>query len=170
MENLSDENKHKHLFEKLDSKNGLERKEARKELVKINDKQVIDALVEMLDHPKHKIRWEAMKTLEEIDDPDLIPVFISKMNEDESDIRWMAAKGLINIGESAVKPLLKLIVSNADSVFVLEGSHHVFNELYKQNKLPENFDIESLLPLLKNTFMSEKIMNTAHELLINLRA
>jgi len=170
MENLNDKNKINQLFEKLVSDNGLDRKEARKELVNLKDKEAINRLVEMLDHPKHRFRWEAMKTLEEIGDKDLILVFISKMDNDESDIRWMAAKGLINIGEFSIEPLLKLLISKADSVFVLEGSHHVLNELYQQNRLPENLDIERLLPLLKNTFMSEKIMNTAHKLLISLRA
>lgn len=165
MEGLNINNSNQQLINKLGSKDGLERKEAREKLVDKKEKEVIDPLIELLDHPEHIFRWEAMKTLKHFGDPELIPIFLSKLEEEESDIRWMAAKGLINIGEVAVEPLLRLILKNADSVFVLEGAHHVLNELLKVKNIPENMDIEKLLPLLKSTIMSGKIMSTAYELL-----
>jgi len=166
---FTNKEKVRNLIEKLASKNGLERKEARKELIDLKDKEVMTMLIEILDHPKHRVRWEAMKTLEEIGDPSLITVFISKLGDDESDIRWMAAKGLIRIGKPVVEPLLNLLLENADSVFILEGSHHVLNTLYQKNNVPKKINIENLLQYLKSTTMSEKIMITAHELLSKLK-
>ena len=145
-----------HIIQRFDIKNGLEREQFRKELVNMGQ-TVIPHLLELLEHPKQILRWESMKALSEISHPTLIPTFIDKLESDEGDIRWMAAEGLINIGKEAVKPILDSLIEKSDSVFILSGAHHVFYELFVQKQLPENFPVQSLLPLLKKVGKEEML-------------
>jgi len=167
MENNSKKIKKSELQEliiKLGSDNGLERQKARKAFVKMG-MDSIDFLMELLSHPKHIYRWEAVKTLEEIADPVSIPLLIQALEDDKSDVRWIAAKGLIKIGKHSIKPLLKILETKSDSVFVLEGAHHVFFELRENKMLPKGFPINKLLSALKNPEWVESVKPIAYEIL-----
>jgi HEAT repeat protein len=152
------------LIIKLGSDNGLERQKARKAFVKMG-MDSIDFLMELLSHPKHIYRWEAVKTLEEIGDPVSIPLLIQAMEDDKSDVRWIAANGLIKLGKHSIKPLLKILETKSDSVFVLEGAHHVFFELRENKMLPKGFPINKLLSALKNPEWVESVKPIAYEIL-----
>jgi len=157
----------KQLIECLCDDDGLERKKAREKLV-AKGKNMIDFLMELLNNPKRIYRWEALKTMEEIGDPISIPLFIRALEDDESDVRWIAAEGLIKIGTQSIKPLLKTLIEKSNSIFVLEGIHHVFHDLKKTEKLPTGFPIDKLLSALKDPEYSERIKPMAYELLNNL--
>lgn len=154
----------KELFNSLLSEDGMARKSARKELVRIGN-DVVDYLIEYVNHPKHLYRWEAMKTLEEIADPSSIPLFIEALEDDESDIRWIAAEGLINIGEESIEPLLKNLIEKSNSVFVLERAHHVFHDLNKEGNLPDNFPVNEFLTTIKKSNSEEAIKLLAYQIL-----
>jgi HEAT repeat protein len=167
MENNSKKIKKSELQEliiKLGSDNGLERQKARKAFVKMG-MDSIDFLMELLSHPKHIYRWEAVKTLEEIADPVSIPLLIQALEDDKSDVRWIAANGLIKLGKHSIKPLLKILETKSDSVFVLEGAHHVFFELRENKMLPKGFPINKLLSALKNPEWVESVKPIAYEIL-----
>ena len=155
-----------HLLKTLRSKNGMERKKARQKLI-AKGKNMIDFLTELLSHPKHIYRWEALKTIKEIGDPISIPLYIQALEDDENDIRWIAAEGLIKLGILSIKPLLETLIDKSDSIFILAGSHHVFYELNKAEKLPTGFPIEKLLSSLRNSGWIESIKPLAFELLNN---
>jgi len=157
-----------HLIQMLGSKNGMQRKKARKLLIK-NGEKAIDPLLELLNSPLHILRWEAMKALKEIGDQSLIPVFISMLEDDKSDIRWIAAEGLIKLGRPAIEEILISLIKKTDAVFLLHGAHHVFYELREKEKLPEDFPINDLLASLKYTNPKEKITLTIYKILNNLR-
>ena len=157
------------LIETLGSDDGMERKKAREALVK-KGKEVTDFLMELLSHPKHIYRWEAVKTLEEIGDPDSIPFFIQALEDDKSDIRWIAAEGLIKLGMQSVVPLLDTIIDKSDSVFVLEGAHHIFYDLHEKRLLPAGFPIEKLLSSLKNPEWVDNVKPLAYEILDNMKS
>ena len=137
------------LLETLGSDDGMKRKKAREALVE-KGKVSIDFLLELLSHPKHIYRWEAVKTLEEIGDPLAIPLLIQALEDDKGDVRWIAAKGLVKLGKKSILPLLKVLEEKSDSVFILEGAHHVFSDLRENNELPEGFPIDKILTALKN--------------------
>ncbi len=157
------------LIKTLGSKNGMERKEARAKLV-AKGKTTIDFLVELVSHPQHVCRWEALKTMAEIGDPISIPLFIQALEDDESDIRWLAAEGLIKLGVQSIKPLLKTLIEKSDSVFLLAGTHHIFYDLKKTEKLPAGFPANKLLSALKNPGWIESVKPMAYELLNNLES
>ena len=152
------------LLKSLVSDFGMERKKARAELVRMG-RGVLDYLTEYADHPKHIFRWEALKVMEEIADPTSIPFFIDALEDEESDIRWIAAEGLINIGRESIVPLLETIIKKTDSIFVLEGTHHVFHDLKKTEILPKDFPVDKLLSTLKRTDSDEAIKLSAYQIL-----
>lgn len=152
------------LLESLGSDNGQERKKAREALVS-KGKSVIDYLMELLNHPKHIYRWEAVKTLEEIADPDSVPILIEALDDNKGDVRWIAAEALVKIGLPSIKPLLTILMEKTDSVFLLEGAHHVFFELKEKGMLPANFPVDQLLELLKNPEMNQSVKPLADKIL-----
>lgn len=152
------------LLKSLTSENGIERINARTKLV-AKGKVVLNHLTELLNHQKHLYRWEAVKTLEEIGDPDSIPALIQALDDDKSDVRWIAAEGLIKIGLPSVKPVLKTLMEKNDSVFLLEGAHHIFFELNEKYALPKNFPVHELLSLLKDPEMQESVKPLANKII-----
>ncbi|MCG6914950.1 HEAT repeat domain-containing protein [bacterium BMS3Abin03] len=167
MLNIEDEEL-KQLFETLGSDDGLKRKKARETLV-AKGKETIDFLIELLSHPKHIYRWEAVKTLEEIGDPDTIPIFIQALEDDKSDVRWIAAEGLIKLGKKSIKPLLNVLIDKSDSVFVLEGAHHIFFDLREKGLLPAGFPTHKLLSALKNPEWIDSVKPLVYDILKNLK-
>jgi len=155
------------LVQQLCNDDGHERKNARKKLVAVGEK-ALEHVRNLLNHPKHVCRWEAMKVIEEIGLPQSIPVFIEALEDDKSDIRWIAAEGLIRTGRHAVRPLLKAVAENYDSVFVLNGAHHVISELKRKKELPENFPAKKLLSLLKNSSKEASLKVLVHKILSDL--
>ena len=167
LNNIEDEELQK-LLNELGDKNDIKRKNARKALV-AKGKKSIDFLIELLSHPKHIYRWEAVKTLEEIGDPDTIPIFIQALEDDKSDVRWIAAEGLIKLGKKSIKPLLNVLIDKSDSVFVLEGAHHIFFDLREKGLLPAGFPTHKLLSALKNPEWIDSVKPLVYDILKNLK-
>ena len=155
------------LVQQLCNDDGHKRKNARKKLVAIGE-QALKPVGDLLSHPKHVCRWEAMKVIEEIGDPKSIPVFIEALEDEKSDIRWIGAEGLIHTGKHALKPLLKAVAENYDSVFVLNGAHHVISELNGKKELPKDFPAKKLLSLLTNYSKEASLKVLVHEILSDL--
>ncbi len=152
------------LLRSLISENGVERKNARDKLV-AKGKIVINHLEDLLKNPKHLYRWEAVKTLEEISEPDSIPYLIQALDDDKSDVRWIAAEGLIKLGMHSVKPILEVLMKKNDSVFLLEGAHHIFYEMKEKHELPKDFPVNELLSLLKDPEMKESVKPLANKII-----
>ncbi len=143
------------------SKDGIKRKMARYELVKIG-KPAIKYLTGLLSEPKEQIRWEAIKTLSQIAAPESIPILIKALENDDFDVRWLAAEGLIEIGEKSIKPLLKSLAKHQDSKFLLEGVHHVLKGLEFKKIF---FDNDGIINKLENYNMHPEIALTVEEFL-----
>lgn len=122
------ENAIENLIKDFYAKDGIKRKKARYELVKVG-KPAVAYLAGLLDEPKEYVRWEAIKTLSQIAAPESIPVLIAALESEDFDIRWLAAEGLLEIGKKSIKPLLEALVLNQDSNYLLEGAHHVLKGL-----------------------------------------
>jgi HEAT repeat protein len=149
------------LIKKFYSKDGIERKVARYELVKIG-KPAVKHLYSLLEAPKNYTRWEAIKTLSQIADPETIPILISSLENEDFDIRWMAAEALINIGKKSIKPLLEAVVSSKKSIFLLEGVHHVLKELQFKNIF---YDDTGIIKKIENYNLYSDITMAAEQLL-----
>ncbi len=167
MNNLT-EKEIRELMEILGDEDGRKRKNAREKLAAIGE-HTLKYIKDYLNHPKHIYRWEAMKVIEEIEHPDSIPILINALNDDKSDIRWIAAEGLIKVGKYSLKPLLKAIAENYDSVFVLNGAHHIIYELEEKELLPKDFPAKELLSLLKRHSKEASLKVLVHNILNDLK-
>ena len=150
-------------IDQLCSESGVERQKARKALVEIGA-VTIKYLSELLDSPKHICRWEALKVMEEIGDAGAIPVFIHFLEDEKSDLRWIAAEGLIRIGKKSIGSVIKLLMENYDSVFVLDGAHHIFYDLREKGAFKDDFPIDELLVDLKSSGKSERLKLLVYEI------
>lgn len=108
---------------------------------------------------------ETFKVIAEIGSPESIPVFMEGLVDESGDIRWIASEGLIFTGKYSVKPLLELILDKHESVFVLNGAHHVFKQLNIKKLLPKNFPTEEILNLLKVSSNQSSLKVLVHKTL-----
>lgn len=157
----------KKLLEILCNDEGQKRKEARRELVALGE-ETLAYTDNYLNNTKHICRWEVLRVIKEIADLKSIPVFLAALDDDKSDIRWIAAEGLIRMGKYSTKPLLNLVEEKYDSVFVLNGAHHIIFELYERKLLPEKFPAKKLLSLLKKSSKSASLKILIHNTLNDL--
>ncbi len=132
------------LVLKLNSRNGLIRKWARRKLVSIGT-PAVSQLAELINQPAAQLRWEAVKAMKQIADPNSIPLFITLLDDKDEEVRWIAAEGLIAIGTQAIKPLLQALAKNSKSVYLRKGAHHYFGV---SRELNESLQFKELLSAL----------------------
>jgi hypothetical protein len=119
------------LVSALSSPDGLERRDARKKLVKIG-RPAVQPLLAVVKSPNVHMRWEAVKALGEICDLRAAPVLVDALQDQESAVRWLAARGLIALGRQALIPLLKALEDESDSIWMREGARHVLHSLPRE--------------------------------------
>ncbi len=115
------------------SRDGGVRVAAREALVNIG-KPAVEALVRTLADSRTQLRWEAAKTLGTIADPAAVEALALALNDKVFDVRWLAATGLIAIGREAVTPVLRLVISCANSTICRASGHHVLHDLAQQDE------------------------------------
>ena len=118
------------LIKTLSSHKDKAREGARHTLVAMG-KAAVPSLIEALKNKNTLMKWEAAKALSEIGDPETAPVLVKALEDEEFDVRWLAAEGLIRMNVKGLKPLLEALETRGDSVWLLEGAHHVFHDLAK---------------------------------------
>jgi HEAT repeat protein len=130
------------LISKLANKDSVTRIKARASLVAYGHR-AIESLLKALSSKNQWVRWEAAKALSQIHDPSSINGLICALRDEMFDVRWLAAEALIAIGRKSVIPLLQALVEHPDSVWIMEGAHHVFHDM-------EISELEEVLrPMLK---------------------
>lgn len=118
----------------LGSKDGIRRQHARMALVRRGE-SVVSLFVDLLLDGTKRERWEAAKALTTIGDSTAAPALVAALMDDDEEIRWLAAEGLIALGTGAVVPLMEGLERNFDSVYLLQGTHHVLHALEREHKL-----------------------------------
>ena len=134
----------------LSAQEGIARVKARRILVEIGE-PAIAPLVETLASDNQWVRWEAARALGQIDSPKAVPALVKAMDDKMFDVRWLVAQGMITRGILSetpledLKPLFLAIMENSDSLWLVEGAHHVVHDISHVRK-----DIEGKLkPLLE---------------------
>ena len=82
------------LLHALESKDGIERVRARKELV-ARGKLSCRILREALHHPDGQVRWEAAKALVSVRCPEAASELVERLADEDGDVRWLAAEALV---------------------------------------------------------------------------
>jgi HEAT repeat protein len=132
---LATDNTVQSLVDDLTCPDGFNRLTARRALSYLGH-IAVPALTESLQSPEELRRWEAAKVLSQIGDPQATDTLIKALTDRVFDVRWLAAEGLINVGKSALTPLLHALIHNPQSVFLREGAHHILHELNNENISP----------------------------------
>jgi HEAT repeat protein len=122
------------LIAELRSKDGVQRKRARKVLVNIG-KPAVPFLIDLLTDPSDQMRWEACKALGSIVDIAAAVPLSGVLGDESTEIHWLAAKALIALKSAAIVPVLQALEKHFDSPNFRQGAHHVLNTLAKQNLL-----------------------------------
>ncbi len=135
---------HKHKFSRevihklisdLRNDDGIIREDARHQLVKLGE-EAVDYLGGYLNADDALLRWEVVKTLADIQQPVAADFLVNAMEDNMISIRWIAAEGIIRLKKKGLRPLLERLRDNLDSPRLIEGAHHVFHSLKKQDKNP----------------------------------
>ncbi len=116
------------LIDELTSNDIRERHQARERLARMGE-AAVPFLIKALDRRNEELRWEAAKTLDEIASPLAIPAWIKASEDENCDIRWLAGQGLIDLGETALVPLLHALERHSDSAWFRECAHRVLIKL-----------------------------------------
>jgi HEAT repeat protein len=148
----------------LSNKDGLKRQNARVLLVKIG-RPAIPYLESLLNLKEYRTRWEAIKAISSVPHPDTIPALLKCLDDENEDIRWVAAEGMIELEKQAVKPLLKSILINYESINFCETAHHILKELVVRKSFTDTTNIipmliekdkeDSQIPLSANAKLAE---------------
>ncbi|MEE8353178.1 MAG: HEAT repeat domain-containing protein [Dehalococcoidales bacterium] len=120
------------LVADLASRDGRVRVAAREALVDIG-RPAVDSLVGTLADSRTQLRWEAAKALGDIADPAAAGALALALDDKVFDVRWLAAEGLIAIGREALVPVLRIVISCADSPLCRSATHHVLHDLAQRD-------------------------------------
>ena len=108
----------------------------------------VPALVDCLRSDSDGVRWGAVKVLGEIGDPSAISALVEALEDPDAGVRWLAAQALISVGPNAFLPLLRQLVTGADSHWLQEGAHHVLRGLQTSTVRPVVQALEDRFPSL----------------------
>jgi hypothetical protein len=120
------------------SEEGSKRRQARLRLTMMGA-PVIPALVECLRDDDESVRWEAARTLRDIPDPLAAEGLVNTLPDPVPEVRWLAAEALIEMGEGAIRPLLRGLLDRFDSVLFRESAHHVLSCFEADDRAREIF-------------------------------
>jgi HEAT repeat protein len=143
------------LMDKLASRDGMVRKDARESLVALGRRAVSSLDGALKDSGSKQLRWEAAKALGAIVDARSIQPLVNALTDRDPDVAWLAAEALAKFGKEAWPLLLRALIRSApDSVQLRRGAHHVF-----VNQSAEGF--EDLLDILTKDLESGKAAESA---------
>ena len=135
------------LIADLRSEDGMTRQRARHALVAIKE-PAIHPLITAFEDRGEQMHWEVAKTLSEIGSAKTIQCFLKGMEDEDFSIRWISAEGLITIGQDAVSALLNELEHHSDSLFLVEGIHHVLYDLVNR-KFVDETTRQAIAPVLE---------------------
>jgi HEAT repeat protein len=151
------------LMERLESKDYVTRRTARKSLVALG-KPAVNTLANVLQNSKlDHVRWEAAKTLGYIEDPEAIPSLVKALEDTDIDVKWAAANALAKFKMAAWPQLLNALIKNSsESVLLQQGAHHVFH-----NQKEDGFNdlLETLIKTLETGTIPESTALAAYAIL-----
>jgi HEAT repeat protein len=153
----------KTLMDMLASKDGVIRQNAREALVALGKPAALSLTQALQNSRLDQVRWEAAKALGSISDTRAIPSLVKALEDSSHDVAWLAADALIPYKKAAWPALLQaLIKSEADSVELRKGAHHV---LVNQKEEGFNDLLTTLLKALESSAAPESSAVAAYDIL-----
>jgi len=134
IEPVADDSRIMKLIGTLGAKDGIDRLHAREELEHMGVRAG-PYLARALGHRSDRVRWEAAKALTRIRDRRAAPALVRALMDESFEVQWLAAEALIGLGNEALTPLLKGLISNYGSVYFRQGAHHILHDLERRRAL-----------------------------------
>jgi hypothetical protein len=79
------------------------------------------------------MRWHAARALGDISDRRALPVLVQDLLDNDHSVAWMGAKGLVHFGRQSLGPLLRLLMSNETTPWLVETATYVLNSLMQRD-------------------------------------
>lgn len=89
----------------------------------------VPRLIKALSNGKQQTRLETAQILARTRDPSAASALVQALTDEDHDVRWAAMKALIALDRGGLEPLLQALVKDLDSVWLLEGAHHILHVL-----------------------------------------
>jgi hypothetical protein len=118
----------------LGSLDGSKRLKARKLLIK-EGVNAVPGLIQALSSGNWHIRWGAAKVLAQTRDRKAASALVRALEDEDHDVRWAAMEALITLDRAGLEPLLRALMKDFDSVYLLEGAHHILHVLKDRGRL-----------------------------------
>jgi HEAT repeat protein len=98
---------------------------------------LIASLIESTSSPQADVRRQAAQQLGDLRARTGIPALIGLLTDEAFEVRWRAAESLVKLEKACLVPLLEELVraERFDSIWFLEGVHHVFRKLAEEGLL-----------------------------------
>lgn len=109
---------------------------ARMHLVEMGP-EALPHLLAKLDARDWHARWEACKALGDIGDKSSAEPLARMLLDDDTSVRWAAMGALIQMGRSAIHPLMLALTRDFSSARLRQGAHHVLHTLFNQGVLTQ---------------------------------
>ncbi len=95
----------------------------------MNDLSFEQALAVAVDSGRPALeREQAIRQLSEAPNPNVVDHLIKLLEDNADGVRWAASTALIACGEAALKPLLKALLDQHDSMWLRRGAYRVFHD------------------------------------------
>lgn len=79
------------------------------------------------------MRWHAARALGEICDRRALPILVKVLLDNDHSVAWMGAKGLTRFGRESLNPLLRLLMANETTPWLVETASYVLNSLMQRD-------------------------------------
>jgi HEAT repeat protein len=124
------------LIESLIDPDPEVRKDARVSLI-MYGKLAVCPLIAALSWPDNGLRLNIIEVLSKIHNPEAIPALVQVLQDKNCEIRRAAAENLIGFRQHSIRPLIKALADDAQSVWLREGAHKVLLALQELGCLNE---------------------------------
>jgi HEAT repeat protein len=80
------------------------------------------------------IRWHCIRALGQIGDDRALPVLVHALTDQDHSVAWVAARELPAFGKIIIEPVLRLLVTEETSPWLVETTSYVLRQQYQYHK------------------------------------
>jgi hypothetical protein len=115
------------------------------------------------------MRWHTVRALGEICDNRALSVLVNALLDNDHSVAWMGAKGLTRFGKQGLGPLLRLLMANETTPWLVETTSYVLNSLMRQDAKLKPY-LEPVMQYMHGVAFRVGTPQTAHKTLSKLIA
>lgn len=93
----------------------------------------VPSLIDASNSSSAWMRWHAARALGEICDRRALPILVKVLLDNDHSVAWMGAKGLTRFGRESLNPLLRLLMANETTPWLVETASYVLNSLMQRD-------------------------------------